>query len=77
MVEPSQAQTLAALLVSVPGICLGTDLPEHPERSSGGMAEPAPRNAPGCVSGGMVDTQDLDSGKPLQAMLGGFGRVAG
>jgi hypothetical protein len=39
--------------------------------------QPQPRKpalpiAPGCVSGGMVDTLDLGSGKPLQPMLEGF-----
>jgi len=38
MVEnPSQAERLAALLAAVPDVFLGTDLPERPARSSGGM----------------------------------------
>ena len=37
--------------------------------------KPTSQDSPGCVSGGMVDTQDLGSGKPLQAMLGGFSMV--
>jgi hypothetical protein len=46
---------------------LAARLRQQPQRQ-----KPAPRIAPGCVAAGRVDTQDIDSGKPLQAMLGDF-----
>lgn len=64
--EPSKAERLAALLASVPGVCLGTDLPKRPARW------PAPQDSRGCVSGGMVDTQDLGGNRPLQRPLRGL-----
>ena len=39
--------------------------------------KPAPRVAPCCVSGGMVDTLDLGDNRPLQGQLEGFGGVEG
>jgi hypothetical protein len=64
--KPSQTERLAALLAAVPGVCLGTDLPERPARSPGSIQEPAPQDCDGCVSGGTVDTLDLDTKRPLQ-----------
>jgi len=41
----------------------------------GGTENPAPQIAPGCVSGGMVDTLDLGDKRPTQGQLEGFAGV--
>ena len=37
--------------------------------------ETVPQDSYGCVSGGMVDTQDLGENQPLQGQLRGFDRA--
>ena len=66
----SQAERLAAIRATIPGVFLATDLPERPARSSGGTAESAPRITPGCVSDGVVDTQDLGDNQRTRGQPG-------
>ena len=41
--------------------------------TGGTAAKPAPRIAPSCVSGGVVDTLDLGNKRPVQEQPAGFG----
>ncbi len=56
--------------------CDFDDLPEVPEGFSiGELPKVAHQDSRGCVSGGMVDTQDLGNNRLLQRPLEGFVRV--
>jgi hypothetical protein len=53
--------------------CDFTDLPEVPEGFSiAELPKQAPRIAPRCVSGGMVDTLDIGSNRSVQGQLRGL-----
>ena len=68
MVEkPSTAERLAALLATVPGVCLGIDLPERP-RSSGGVQELARHDYASCVAVGRYSGPRQQAARPGAAM---------
>ncbi len=70
--ERIKAERLASILAALPNVFLASELPRPAARHSGGTREPTPRIAPGCVSGGMVDTLDLDGKRPSTWQPEGF-----
>ncbi len=71
--KPSKTERLETILRIVPGLVRASALLKP--AASGEQAESAPQDSPCCVSGGMVDTQDLRDNRPLQGHLRGFARV--